>query len=246
MKKNIKKHYSYSLYADAHFADDYEKDRFGSGFGAFLKQYETELYDKLIPHFQFMLDVGAGTGKLTSHFARRGFVVASDASLHMLIQARKLAQKHNIHYEAVVCDAHQLCFRDHSFDAVVSSRVLMHVVDWKRMVAELCRVSRKDIALDFPNYFSLSLFERVFRKLFKPLNKNIQTYHGFLGKTVDTEFKRHGFALEIKLKSFFLPVALYRVLNSPRLAFRVESFFGKIGIIKLFGTPITIKFQKRA
>ncbi|HPG40374.1 MAG TPA: class I SAM-dependent methyltransferase [bacterium] len=245
MKKNLKEHYSYSLYADSHFADIYEKDRFGSGFGAFLKRYETELYDKLIPHFKLMLDVGAGTGKLTGHFAKRGFVVASDASLPMLIQARKLARQHNIHYEAVVCDAHHLCFRNQAFDAVVSSRVLMHVVDWKRMVAELCRVSSKDVVLDFPNYFSMSLFERVFRKLVKPLLNNIQSYRGFLGKTVAAEFGQHGFTLEIKLKSFFLPVALYRMLNSPRLAFRVESFWGKIGITRLFGTPITIKCEKR-
>jgi len=240
-----KNHYSYSLYAETEFAKEYERERFGSGFGAFLKIYEIDLYDRLVPGFTRLLDVGAGTGKLSGHFAKRGYVVASDASLQMLINARQLAAKQNIKYDAVVCDAHHLCFKDGSFDAVVSSRVLMHLVDWRKAIRELCRVSGKSVILDFPNYWSITIFERIFRKLKKILIPSVQSYRGFLGKTVAKEFGCHNFPVRVKLKSFFLPVAIYRLLNAPKFALKCESFWGKIGLTRLFGTPVTIKFERR-
>jgi len=241
-----KKHYSYSLYAEKKIADEYEYERFGSGFGAFLKIYEIELYNKLVPSFTRLLDVGAGTGKLSAHFAKRGYVVASDASLQMLIKSRNLAGKQNIHFDAVVCDAHHLSFKDGTFDTVVSSRVLMHLVDWKKAVSELCRISQKSVILDFPNFCSITILERVLRKLIKLLKKNVQSYRGFLGKTVAKEFEKNNFRMQIKLKSFSLPVALYRAFNSPKLTFKIESFWGKIGFTRLFGSPITIKFERQS
>ncbi len=241
-----KNHYSYSLYSDKKFAGEYEHERFGTDFGTFLKIYEIDLYEKLIPSFNRMLDVGAGTGKLSCHFAKRGYVVASDASLQMLLNARKLAAKQNIQYDAVVCDAHFLCFKENSFDAVVSSRVLMHLVDWKKAVHEFCRVSSQSVTLDFPNYWSITIFERIFRKFIKILLTHVQSYRGFLGKTVIREFGYNHFINQVKLKSFFLPVAVYRLLNSPKFALKCESFWGKVGLTRLFGTPITIKFERRS
>ena len=41
-----------------------------------------------------------------------------------------------------VGDAHALDFPDRSFDVVVSLRVLMHTPNWRRCLAELCRVGR--------------------------------------------------------------------------------------------------------
>ena len=39
---------------------------------------------------------------------------------------------------------------DRSFDLAVSLRVLMHTPDWRQCVAELCRVARRRVIVDFP------------------------------------------------------------------------------------------------
>ncbi len=245
MSKLSKKHYSYSLYADKKFASDYEQDRFGKGFGTFLKSYEIELYTKLLPKFDRMLDVGAGTGKIAAKFAKRGRVVASDASFEMLKNARDLAKEDHIYFDVVVCDAHHLCFKDEAFDAVVSSRVLMHVIDWKLMIKELCRVSSNAVCLDFPAYWSFSLFERIMRKLARILIPRVQSYRGFASKTVAQEFIELDFDPTVKLKSFFLPVAVYRLVNAPRMTFKLERFWGKLGFTRFFGNPVTYRFDKK-
>ena len=237
-------HYSYSLYADKEFAKNYEMDRFGKGFGKFLKQYEVELYTRLLPVFTRLLDVGAGAGKLAEKFAKRGQVVACDASFEMLRNARGMARENHVHYDVVVCDAHHLCFKDGAFDAVVSSRVLMHVLDWRKMVSELCRVSSAFVCLDFPPYWSFSIIERFVRKLSHIFWRKVQSYRGFIPHRVVSEFESHSCRPAAKLKSFFLPISFYRILNSPYITLKMERFWGKVGLTGLFGNPVTYKFER--
>jgi SAM-dependent methyltransferase len=62
------------------------------------------------------------------------------------ISAVHLSQAFKVHRRAafVVGDAHRIPFHDSTFDLVVSVGVLEHVADFRRVVEEMVRVSKKD------------------------------------------------------------------------------------------------------
>ena len=238
-------HYSYSLYAKQDFAQKYEKDRFGSDFGLFLKSYECDQYAQFIPQFTRLLDVGTGSGKLAASFSKQGegTVVASDASFEMARIARDNIPGNKKF--VVVCDAHHLCFKKGAFDAVTSSRVLMHLVNWQKAVKELCRVSNDRVVLDFPAFISFTIVERIFRRLKGLFSDRTQSYQGFFTSTVGKEFQNNNFAITGKSHGFFLPVAFYRFINSAKLALKFEQTFEKIKLARFFGTPVTLLLKRK-
>ena len=144
----------------------------------------------------------------------------------------------------VVCDAHHLCFKDRSFDAVLSSRVLMHLVEWQAAVREMCRVASQRAVVDFPSRFSFALFERAFRFILQHFKADVQNYRLFTPKSVHSEFNKNHFRVSSEQRLFFLPVAFYRKMNSPKFAAALEAFFRGCGLTRLWGSPVLIKGDK--
>ncbi len=90
------------------------------------------------------LDVGCGLGtdvfEAEAIVGPSGRTVGVDASASMIAEARNRAQAVNSRAEFLVSSADRLEFGDRSFDAVHTERVLMHVLEPARAVAELVRV----------------------------------------------------------------------------------------------------------
>ncbi|MBN1997964.1 class I SAM-dependent methyltransferase [candidate division KSB1 bacterium] len=241
MVKVKEQHYSYQLYKQKYFAQEYEKDRFGSRFGQYLKTKEGFIYARMVPEYKRLIDVGAGTGKLAILLKQpNSFVVATDASLEMLRVAAQLAQQTDKKISLVVCDAHHLCFKNNSFDVAVSSRVLMHLVNWRSALSEYCRISRNSIILDFPYAASFTFFERVIRK-FLQFFKTAQCYRAFWLKTVKTEYKKYGFKVVQSEKLYFLPIFLHRCMGRINFSEKLETFFARIGLTGMFGSPVILR-----
>lgn len=246
MEKQSHNHYSYSVYRDKAFADHYEADRFGGHFGEYVKRLECEYYESVLPSHPRVVDVGTGSGKLAVHLAGRRWVVAADASLQMLQVARRQAALHGVSPLFVVCDAHNLCFKSSAFDAAVSSRVLMHVSDWRAALGELCRVSGRSVVFDFPAAVSFTLVERILRRVQRWFRPAIQTYRGFWPSAVAAECERANFILYSRQKMFFFPFYFYRMVDSSRLASAVESLCRRCGLTALFGSPVLMRVDKRS
>lgn len=86
-----------------------------------------------------VLEIGAGTGKVTRHLVPLArTVLASDIAPGMLAWGRA----RNGLRDAVVADAHRLPFADGAFDAVVAMNALSYCVDKDRALAEVRRVLR--------------------------------------------------------------------------------------------------------
>ncbi len=89
-----------------------------------------------------VLDVGCGLGddarELAAIVGPQGRVVAIDSSAAMVAQARRRSEAAAV--EFAVGDAHQLQFADAAFDACWSERVLQHLADPARAVAQMVRV----------------------------------------------------------------------------------------------------------
>ena len=144
------------------FSSWYEKER-GRGYHAFLDRMEIEA---AAPHIRGkeILEAGCGTGLVLeglSHIAARA--VGVDISAGMLERARDRG------LEVVKGSVVDLPFDDDSFDVVVSFKVLAHIPDLGRALAECARVTRPGgtLILEFYNRNSI----RYLVKRFKPAHR---------------------------------------------------------------------------
>ena len=133
-----------SLYKLEDYVQQYDTDRYGGSFGLYLKNLEVETFLSMISaKSEMILDIGAGTGKLSIPLIMQSKkVLSADSSVQMRKIARLKSHELSIDLTTVISDVHFLCFKDRTFDCVVSSRLLMHLIDWKLGVREICRVSK--------------------------------------------------------------------------------------------------------
>ncbi|XYD09365.1 class I SAM-dependent methyltransferase [Methylobacterium sp. NMS12] len=104
-------------------------------------------YDRLIAAGLFpargrICDAGCGTGQISLPLAGRGYAVAGyDIAVEMVQRARaKLPAGLDALY--AVADVRALPEADRACDAVVVSKLFMHIADWQAAVLELVRVAR--------------------------------------------------------------------------------------------------------
>ena len=89
-----------------------------------------------------ILDVGVGTGRFAKPLLVMGFeIVGIDVSRKMMSKARQKGV-HNL----ILADAHDIPFRDGSFDASVIIHVLHLIPDWLNVAREMGRVTKYRVA----------------------------------------------------------------------------------------------------
>ena len=132
---------------------------------------------------------------------------------------KKTTDKLNLKAEFIVCDdASKLNFPDQHFDAVICTRVLQHLYDWKAAIADFNRVLKPggDLYLITYNRFSIHGIGKWFEnKFFNPLKGRFRN-----PVDIQRELKKNGFTVEyyagamIGQPSFF-PRFTIGVLKSP-------------------------------
>lgn len=237
-----------SRYHQEEYAADYDRDRFGGGFGAGMEQDEVALYLRLLAGGRGpVLDAGCGTGKLSLPLLAGGReVVSIDFSARMLDQAQAKAGAAELGLCGLLADIQALSFRDRAFAVCVSSRALMHVPDWRRGLAELCRVTADLLIFDIPPTWSSSGLDAWRRRLEdrRPGGSG-HPYRTFTAREVARELQLHGFEILERHRAFFLPVAFHRKVERPALSRRLELLFSTVGLTRLLGAPLTLKARRR-
>ncbi|MBN2055920.1 class I SAM-dependent methyltransferase [bacterium] len=238
-----REHYSYADYARPEIARGFDQDRFGGAVGAYFQQvHERQLWELMPdPEGLKVLDVGAGTGRFSLPLRRRGAeVMAVDASLPMLVEAMRKAAALDIRLSCGQADAHALPFKDRSFDVVVSSRMLMHVLDWRAVLAELCRISRRVVIVDFPPRSSIAVLAPVLLPLKKRIKRSTQVYAVLSEREVGEEFARCGFFVAARSRQFLLPFFVHRMMKRPAWSDGVERCMRRLGLTGRLGAPLTL------
>lgn len=144
------------------------------------------------------LDVGCGMGSDVFELATRvgpdGHVTGIDLSASLIEEARRRAEGQNLPVTFDTGDVQELRFEDGAFDAVRTERLLMHVPDAARSVAEMARVLRPGgrmavFDFDWETQFCDSRYREVTRKITRSFCDGFK--HGWIGRELPRLFQKN-------------------------------------------------------
>lgn len=133
-------------------AEKYDQKRLSSNFGRYKHYVEIQSLFKLLPRQKIkILEVGAGTGRITQELIKKGLkVYPLEPSEAMLAQYKKKAGLP----KPKLLKTPKLPYKDGSFPAVISIRVFWHIRNTKEreiFLKEMARVSSSLVLLDIVN-----------------------------------------------------------------------------------------------
>jgi ubiquinone/menaquinone biosynthesis C-methylase UbiE len=137
-----------------------------------------------------------------------------------------------------------LPFENGSFEAVICLRQISHISDWKKLVAELCRISSGKVIIDYPPLCSFNFFYSLLFPLKKLFEKNTREFLVFTREQINAEFLRHGFKPGRVSPQFLLPMVVYRGLKNRKIAAALEKVFSSLRLTAAFGSPVIAEFTK--
>ena len=192
-----------------------------------------------------VLDMGGGHGQLVD--------LLQDAGWRVTVHGSDSACETNLRnlHGKTGCDFMQgdllsLPLQDQSFDLVIAVRLLSHVDDWRRLLAEMCRVARRTVVTDYPGKFALNALTPLLFGLKKSLEGNTRTYSSFSRQELATEFSLHGLGSTRQVKQFFLPMVIHRLGNGSWPFRAAEAACRAIGLTALAGSPVIIRADRES
>jgi ubiquinone/menaquinone biosynthesis C-methylase UbiE len=179
---------------------------------------------------QRVLDVGCGLGDDVFAIAERvgptGSVVGADVSEAMIEEAwRRAPAGAPVSFQ--VADARALPFPDGAFDGVRSERLLMHVPETQRALAEMARVTRRGgrmsvFDFDWDTMIVDSPQRDVTRAVVRSFSDHMK--NGWIGRQLARLFREHGFVdVSVTTQMLFVPFPFFEMLVGGHLARMAES-----------------------
>lgn len=234
--------------ADVESSSDLYARRFAGPVGQWFLDLQARLTLECLaglPAGASVLDVGGGHAQLAPPLIDAGFqvtVVGSDPSCGRRLAS--LTSAGRCRFE--VADLLALPFQDRSFDAVLCFRMLAHSIDWRRLVAELCRVARHRVVVDYPARRSVNVASEGLFRIKNSIERGTTRPFALYGRgEVARAFASAGFRVTAERPQFFLPMALYRLAGSTGLARTAEGVARGTGLTGLLGSPVIARADRR-
>jgi SAM-dependent methyltransferase len=199
-----------------------------------------------LPPGSRVLDVGGGHAQVAPPLSEAGYQVTVAGSDPVCgEQLRPWTSTGRVKFE--VAELQRLPYADQSFDAVVCYRLLAHSVNWVRLVAELCRVARHRVIVDYPSRHSVNLISHELFDLKRSIEGvTTRPFALYSPREVGEAFQRAKFVVVEERPQFLLPMVLYRLVGSVHFARLAESPLRLLGITRWLGSPIIARADRSA
>jgi ubiquinone/menaquinone biosynthesis C-methylase UbiE len=222
-------------------SEDYST-RFSGKVGTYFLEVQEDITLELLQseNVRTILDVGGGHAQLAVPLVNAGYDVTITGSD---VSCRHFPDK-NLEpgeFTFIECNFLDLPFEDNSFDAVIAFRLLTHEKNWKILVREMCRVSRRVVIIDYPDIRSFNYLYDFLFAIKKRYEKNTRSFRSFSRNELKKEFLKHDYRNFTFKPQFFLPMVVHRLLKQVFISKISERFFRAIGLQYLFGTPVILK-----
>lgn len=230
---------------DIETSSDVYARRFANPAGTWFLDVQAEVIQRMIAPWPraTVLEVGGGHGQLAEGLARRGYDVTVFGSDPVCGERIKpLIAQGACRFASG--DLLQLPYRDRAFDIAVSIRLLMHLEGWAHLVAELARVARHAVVVDYPPARSFNALVPVLFNAKRQLEGDTRTYRVFRDEELVQAFAAHGFRLTQRSPQFFWPVVLHRVLGRPGVSRVLEAPCRAAGLTQWLGSPVIARFTR--
>lgn len=190
-----------------------------------------------------ILDVGGGHAQLARPLVEAGCDVTIHGSApECANRVRDLLDQNAC---AFVCAPMlNLPFASRSIDTVLCFRLLTHCEAWPALVAELCRVAKRAVIIDYPTCRSLNAFSGRLFSAKKKLEGNTRTWRLFDPQELADEFAKHGVVPVGEHKQYFLPMVLHRLLRCPAISGLLEGVCRGLGLTRLWGSPVILELRR--
>ncbi len=220
-------------------------NRFSGAVGAWFLARQARAVLALAAHHtvKTVLDVGGGHAQIAGPLAEAGYdvtVFGSDPACAARLQPLIAAGRCRF----ATGDLARLPYADQSFDLVVSLRLLSHVEAWPALIAELTRVARRAVIVDYPTVRSLNCLTPWLFEAKQRAEGNARSFLTFHEPQVIAAFAQQGFRPQGRMAQFFWPMVAHRLLKQPAVSRLLEAPCRLTGLTHLFGSPVVACFAR--
>jgi SAM-dependent methyltransferase len=231
--------------ADVETSSDTYARRFSGAVGAWFLEVQARVTLDLVRAWPgaTVIDVGGGHGQLTGPLVEAGYDVTVFGSAEVC-RERVRDWVDAGHARFASGDLLRLPFPDASFDVAISYRLLPHVTLWPALVAELARVARRAVIVDYPTSRSVNVFSPLLFRLKKGMEKDTRPFTVFRDADLVAAFAARGFQATARRPQFFFPMAVHRAVGAIHVARALEAVARALGLVDAFGSPVILRLER--
>lgn len=219
--------------------------RFAGPVGAwFLEVQARTTVDLLRPWARAsVLDVGGGHGQVTGPLVEAGHdVTVFGSSEACRERVHDWVEGGRARFQSG--DLLKLPFPNDAFDVTLCYRLLPHVARWEELVAELVRVARRAVLVDYPTRRSVNAFSGALFGLKKGVEGNTRPFTVFRDAEIEAAFASQGFRATARRPQFFFPMALHRALGVAAVSRAFEAAVSAVGLTRALGSPVILRLER--
>jgi SAM-dependent methyltransferase len=224
---------------------DYAR-RFSGAVGAWFLEVQARTVLELLSPWPRarVLDVGGGHGQLTAALLGAGHAVTVYGSAPDALSA-EVAEHARAGRVGFACgDLLRAPFPDRAFDAVLSVRLLPHVLRVRELAAELARLARAAVLVDYPTRRSVNAISGALFGLKKGVEGNTRPFTVFRDRDIAAAFAAAGFRPAARRPQFLAPMALHRALRAAGVSRAVEGASRALGLTRALGSPVVLRLER--
>jgi ubiquinone/menaquinone biosynthesis C-methylase UbiE len=236
---------------DIETASDAYRSRFSGPVGAFFLRVQRQSVLRLLDTFSAkkplkILELGGGHGQITELLLEQGHEVwVQGSSAECFSFLRPLAQKYPQRLHFVESSLWTVPMADGFYDAVIALRLMAHVDQWKGLLAEMSRLSRNGLIVDFPVKSALNALTPLLFGVKKKIEGNTRPYFNYSRSEVEAALHDLKLSRISEIRQFFFPMGLHRALKSAPFSELIEGIAKTVGATRVMGSPILLSGIKQ-